>query len=139
MDDIYKNFEENNPNKKSKILIVFDDMIADMLNNKNLNLVVTELILRGWKLNISIAFITQSYFSVPKNIRLNYTHYLILKIPNKRELQQIAFHHSSDIDFKDFINIYKKYTAHPYSFLVIDATLASDNPSCFRKNLSEKI
>ena len=139
MDDIYKNFEENNPNKKSKILIVFDDMIADMLNNKNLNLVVTELILRGWKLNISIAFITQSYFSVPKNIRLNYTHYLILKIPNKRELQQTAFHHSSDIDFKDFINIYKKYTAHPYSFLVIDATLASDNPSCFRKNLSEKI
>ena len=76
---------------------------------------------------------------MPKNIRLNYKHYLILKIPNKRELQQIAFHHSSDIDFKDFINIYKKYAAHQYSFLVIDATLASDNLSCFRKNLSERM
>ena len=71
MDDIYKNIEEYNPNKKCKILIVFDDMIADILSNKKLNPIVTELSIRGRKLNISLVFITQSYFSVPKNIRLN--------------------------------------------------------------------
>ena len=139
MDDIYKNIEEYNPNKKRKILIVFDDMIADMLSNKKLNPIVTELFIRGRKLNISLVFITQSYFAVPKNIRLNSTHYFIMKIPNKQELQQIAFNHSSDIDFKDFMNLYKKCTAKPYSFLVIDATLASDNPLRFRKNLLERI
>ena len=80
MDDIYKNIEECNPNKKRKILIVFDDMIADMLSNKNLNPIVTELFR---KLNISLVFITQSYFAVPKNIRLDSTHYFIMKIPNK--------------------------------------------------------
>ena len=75
MDDIYKNNEEYNPDKKSKILILFDDMIADMLRNKKLNKIVTELFIRGRKLNISIVFITQSYFAVPKNLRLNSTHY----------------------------------------------------------------
>ena len=139
MDDIYKNIEEYNPNKKQETLIVFDDMIADMLSNKKLNPIVTELFIRGRKLNISLVFITQSYFAVPKNIRLNSTHYFIMKIPNKQELQQIAFNHSSDIDFKDFMNLYKKCTAKPYSFLVIDATLASDNPLRFRKNLLERI
>ena len=102
MDDIYKNIEEYNPNKKRKILMVFDDMIADMLNNKKLNPIVTESFIRGRKLNISLAFITQSYFAVPKYITLNPTHYFIMKIPSKRELQQIAFNHSSDIDFQDF-------------------------------------
>ena len=139
MDHIYKKIEEYNPNKKRKILIVFDDMIADMLTNKKLNPVVTELFIRGRKLNISLVFITQSYFAVPKNIRVNFTHYFIMKIPNKRELQQITFNHSSDIDFKYFMNLYKKCTAKPYSFLVIDATLASDNPSRFRKNPLERI
>ena len=139
MDDIYKNIEGYNPNKKRKILIVFDNMIADMLSNKKLNPIVTELFIRGRKLNISLVFITQSYFAVPKNIRLNSTHYFVMKIPNKRELQQIAFNHSSDIDFQDFMNLYKKCTAKPYSFLVIDATLASDNPLRFRKNLLERI
>ena len=84
-------------------------------------------------------FITQSYFAVPKNIRLNSTHYFVMKIPNKRKLQQIAFNHSSDIDFQDFMNLYKKYTAKPYSLLVIDNTLASDNYLRFRKNLLERI
>ena len=102
MYDIYKKIEEYNPNKKHKTLIVFDDMIADMLSNKKLNPIVTEFFIRGRKLNIFFVFITQYYFVVPKNIRLNSTHYLILKIPNKRELQQTAFNHSSDIDFKDF-------------------------------------
>ena len=89
MDDSYKNIEDYNPNKKRKILIVFDDMIADMLSNKKLNPVVTELFIRGRKLNISLVFITQSYFAVPKNIRLNSTNYFVKKIPNKRELNKL--------------------------------------------------
>ena len=82
-------------------------MIADMINNKKLNSIVNELFIRGRKINISIVFITQSYFKVPKNVRLNSTHLFIMKIPNKTELQQIALNHSSDTDFKDFIKIYK--------------------------------
>ena len=115
-------------------------MIADMINNKKLNLVVNELFIRGKKLNISVVFITQSYFKVPKDVRLNSTYFyailhIIMKIPNKRELQQSALNHSSDIDFKDFMKIYKKYTKEPYSFLVNDTTLPSDDPLRFRKNL----
>ena len=109
-----------------------------MLSNKKLHPIVTELFIKVRKLNISLVFITQSYFAVPKNIRLNSTHYFIMIIPNKQELQQITFNHSSDIDFKDFMNLDKKCTAKPYSFLVIDATLASDNPSSFRMNLLER-
>ena len=110
-------------------------MIADLINNKKLNPIVTELFIRGRKLNISIVFITQSYFKVPKDVRLNSTDFFIMKIPNKRELPQIALNHSSDIDFKDFMKMFKKWTAEPYSFLVIDTTLPSDNPLRFRKNL----
>ena len=116
MQDVYKNIEDYNPIKKCKVLIIFDDMIADMINNNMLNPIVTELFIRGKKLNISIVFITQSYFKVPKDVRLNSTHFFIMKIPNKRELQQIALNHSSDIDFKDFMNIYKKCTKEPYSY-----------------------
>ena len=83
MVDTYKNIEEYNPIKKRKILIVFDDMIADMLSNKKLNSIVTELFIRGRKLNISFVFIDQSYFAVPKNIKLNSTNYVIMKIPNE--------------------------------------------------------
>ena len=74
-----------------------------MINIKKLNSIITELFIRGRKLNISLVFITQSYFKVPKDVRLNSTHFFIMKIPNKRELQQIALNHSSDIDTKDFI------------------------------------
>ena len=133
MYDIYKNTDDYNPDKENKILIVFNDMIADMIHNKKLNSIVTELFIRGRKLNISLVFITQSYFKVPKDVRLNTTHFFIAKIPNKRELQQIALNHSSDISTKDFINIRRKYTAEPHSFLVKDTTLASDNPLRFRK------
>ena len=101
MQDVYKNIEDYNPMKKRKILIVFDDMIADMINNNKLNPIVTKLFIRGRKLNISIVFITQSYFKVPKDVRLNSTRFFIMKIPNKRELQQIALNDSFDIDFKD--------------------------------------
>ena len=133
--DVYKNINDYNPDIENKILIVFDDMIADMIHNKKLNSIVTELFIRGRKLNISLVFITQSYYKVPKDVRLNTTHFFIMKIPHKRELQQIAINHSSDKDFKEFINIYKKDTDEPYSFLVSDTTLASDNPLRFRKNL----
>ena len=135
MQDVYQNIEDYNPIKKRKVLIIFDDMIADMINNNKLNPIVTELFIRGRKLNISIVFIKLSYFKVPKDVRLNSTHFFIMKIPNKRELQQIALNHSSDIDFKEFMNIYKKCTKEPYSFLVNDTTLPSDNPLRFRKNL----
>ena len=136
MEGVYKNIESYNPGKKRKILIVFDDMIADMIiNKKKLNPVVTKLFIRGRKRNISIVFIIQSHFKVPKDVRLNSTHFFIMKIPNKRELQQIALNHSSDIDFNNFIKIYKKCTAEPYSFSVNDATLSSDDPFRFRKNL----
>ena len=105
MHDVYKNIGEYNIDKERKILIVFDDMIADIINNKKLDSVVTELFIRGRKLNISLVFITQSYFKVPKGVRLNATHFFIAKIPNKRELREIAQNHSSDISTKDFINI----------------------------------
>ena len=134
MQDVYKNIDEYNPDKERKILIVFDDMIADMINNKKLNSIVTELFIRGRKLNISIVFITQPYFKVPKDVRLNSTHFFIMKIPNKRELQQIALTHSWDINSKDLIKIYKKHTAEPYSFLVNDVMLASDSTLRFRNN-----
>ena len=88
-------------------------------------------------LNISIVFITQSYFKVSKEVRLNTTYFFIMKVPNKRELQQTALNISSDIDFKAFIKIYKKYAAKPYSLLVNDTPLPSDNPLIFRKNLLE--
>ena len=127
MQGVYTNIEYNE-DKERKILTVFDDTIAYMINNKNLNSIVTELFIRGIKLNISLVFITQSYFKVPKQVRLNSAHFFIMKIPNKRELQQIALNHSSDINSKDFIKIYKKYTAEPYCFLVHDSTVASDNP-----------
>ena len=134
MHNVYKNIDDYNPDEDCKALIVFDDMITDMINNRKIDSIVTELFITGRKLNISLVFITQSYFKVPKDVRLNTTHFFITKIPNKRELQQIALNHSSDITTKDLI-IYKKYTDEPYSFLVNDATLASDNPLRFRKNL----
>ena len=135
MRDVHKNNEDYNLGRERKILIVCVDMIADMINNKKLNPIVTELFIRGRKLNISIAFITQSYFKVPKDVRLNSTHFFIMKIINKREHKQIALNNSSDIDFKDFMKIYKECTKEPYSFLVNDTTLLSDNPLRFRYNL----
>ena len=106
------------------------------IKNKELNSIITELFIRGKKLSISLIFITQSYFKVPKDVRLNTSHFFIMKIPNKRELQQIAINHSSDINTKDFIEIYRKCTDKPYSFLVIDTTLSSNNRLRFRKNLN---
>ena len=114
MADIDKNIKVYNPNKKQEILIVFDDLTDGMLGNKKLNPIVTGSCIRGRKLNISLVFITQSFFPVPKNIRLNSTHYFVIKNPDKRQRQHIAFNHSSNIDFQNFMNLYKKYTAKPY-------------------------
>ena len=135
MHGIYINIDDHNLDKENKILIVFDDIIADTIHNKRLNSIVTELFIRGRKLNISLVFITQSYFKLPKDVRLNTSHFFVAKIPNKREIQQIAKNHSSDISTKDFANIYRKCTDEPYSFFVNDTTLASNNPLRFRKNL----
>ena len=116
MHNLYKNINAYNPDRGNKILIVFDDMIADMINSKKLDSIVTELFIRGRKLNISLVFITKLYFKVPKDVRLNTTHFFIAKIPNKRELRDIAINYSSDIKTEDFINIYKECTAEPYFF-----------------------
>ena len=108
-----------------KNIYCFHDIIADMLNNSNLNPIVTELFNRGRKLNISLVFITQSYFAALKNIRIISTQYFIMKIVTKWEQSFIRYH-------------YKKCTAKPYAFLVIDTTLASDNPLRFRKKSVRK-
>ena len=127
--DIYENIGKYNPNKKGGIMTACDDMMADMLRNKKHNPVLTELFIRGRKLNISLVFIW-----LHKKIRLNSTHYVIIKTPNKIELQEIAINHTSDIDFKDFMILYKKYTTKRYSFLVNNTTLASYNLLCFGCN-----
>ena len=106
---------------------------------KKVSPIVTEPFIWERKLNISTAFITQTYFQVPKGVRLNCTHLFIMKIPNKQELQQITFNHSSDTDFKDFMYLYKKVMAKPCSFLVTDNTLVSDNTLYFRHSLSKRI
>ena len=128
MHDVWKNIDKYNLDKENKILIVFDDIIADMIHNTKLNSIVTELFIRGKKLNISLVFITQSYFKVPKDGRLNTTYFFITKIRDEREHKQIAINHSSDISAKDFTNIYRKCTVEPFSLLVNDTTLTSDNP-----------
>ena len=120
-------------------MIVFDDMIADTISNKNLNPIVTELFIRGRQLYILLAFIAQSYFAFSKIIRLNSTHHFVMKIPNKWELQQSAFNHSSDIDCKEFMNLYKKFIVKPYSLLVIHIIITSENSLRFRKNILEGI
>ena len=114
MRDVCKNINFYNPDKENKILIVFDDRIAEIIHNKKLNSIVTALFIRGRKLNISLVFIMQSYFKIPKDVRLNTAHLFIAKIPNKRELREIAINHLSDISTKDFTNIYRECTTEPY-------------------------
>ena len=130
MEDIYKIIEKHNPNKKWKLLIVFNDMIAYMLSNKKHNPIVTELVTRGRKLNISFVFITQSYFDVTKKIRLNSTHYFNMRAKDNSFFSKDKFN-------KLHLIILQILTFK--TFLVIDTTLASDNPLCFRKNFVERI
>ena len=135
MDDVYENIHGYNSNRKRKILIVFDDMIADIMTNKKFQSIRKKLFIRCRKLSISLIFITQSYFSVLKDVRLNSTHYLNMKISNKRELQNIAINHSADIDYQDFIKIYRECTKEPYSFLTIDTKLPASDLLRLRKKL----
>ena len=114
MDDVYENINDYNPIRKRKKLIVFDDMIADIMTNKRFQAIIKELFIRCRKLNISLVFITQFYFSVSNDIRLNSIHYLIMKINNKRELQNIVINHSADID--DFMKIYRECTKTKFEY-----------------------
>ena len=125
-DDGYYNVHDYNPTRKGKNLIVFDDMIA-IMTNKKFQAIIKELFIRCRTWNIFLVLITQLYFSVPKEVRLNSTHYLIMKIHNKRELENIATNHAADTDYKDFMNIYRKCASEPYSFLNIDTTLPANN------------
>ena len=116
MDDVYENIDDYNPSRKRKVLIMFDGIIADIMTNKKFQAIIKELFIRCRKLNISLVFITQSYFSVPKDVRLNSTHYLIMKINDRKVLQNIAINHSADIDYKDFIKFYRECTKESYFF-----------------------
>ena len=136
MDDVYDNIDDYNPKRRRKVLIVLDDMIVDIMTNKIFQAIIKELFIRCRELNISLVFITQSYFSVPKEVRLNSTHYLIMKIHNRRELQQIAINHSADIDYQDFLKICRNFTKEPYSFLTINTILPANDPMRIRKNFS---
>ena len=130
MDNVYENINDYNPSRKRKILIAFDDMIADITSNKKFQAIIKDFFLRCRKLNISLVFINQSYFPVPKDVSLNSTH-LIMKINSKRELQNIATNHSPDIDHNDFVKIYRKCTKETYSCLTIDTTLPASDPLKF--------
>ena len=114
-------------------------MIADIMTNKRFQAIIKELFIRCRKLNISLVFITQSYLSVPKDVRLNTIHYFIMKINNKRELQNISINHLADIDYQDFQKIYRECTKEPYNFLTIDNTLPASDLLRFRKKLFDSL
>ena len=116
MDDVYDNINDYNSSSRRKILIAFDDMIPDIMTNRRLQAIIKELFIRCRKLNISFVFITQSYFSAPKDVRLNSTHYLTMKINNRKELQNIAINHCVDIDYKDFMKVYRECAKELFNF-----------------------
>ena len=120
MDDILSNIEDYNKTGRRKVLIIFDNMISHVMSDKKALQILKDLFIRCRKLNISLCFLTQSYFSVPKDVRLNCTHYILFKLNSKRELQNIAINHSTDIDYKDFIKMYRDCTRELFNFLTID-------------------
>ena len=135
MDDIYDNIDNYNPKRKRKVLVVF--MIADIMSNKKFQAIIKELFITSREIKINLCFLTQSYFITPKDVRLNCTHYVILKVNNKRELQNIVINYSADIDYRDVLKIYRNCTKEPHSFLTINTTLPADNLMRFRKNFSD--
>ena len=143
MDDVYENINDYNPSRKKVMLIVFDDMIPDVMRNKKFQIIIKELFVRCRKLNISLPFIMQSYFSVPKDARLNLAHYLIMKINSRKELQNIIHYsrinHFADIEYQDFMRIYRECTREPFHFLTIDTTLPASNSLTFRKKLFDSL
>ena len=139
IDDVYENIDDYNLSRKRKQLIVFDDMIADIMTNRRFHTIIKELFIKCRKLNISLDFITQSYFSAPKDVRLNSTHYSIMKINNRKELQNITINHFADIDYKDFMKIYRECTKEHLNVLTRDTTLPASNPLRLRKKLFETL
>ena len=137
MDDVLDDINNYNKNRDTIVLIVFDDMIADIEYNKNFKRIIKELFYRERKINVSIVFITQSYFRALKDARLNSTHYILMKIGNKKELKRIAEEKSGHLDYKDILKIHNYCTKEPYSFLTIDA-----RPTAiilFKKNFDESL
>ena len=137
MDDVLDDINNYNKNRDKKVLIVFDDMIADIEYNKNFKRIIKELFYRARKINVSIVFITQSYFRALKDARLNSTHYILMKIGNKKELKRIAEEKSGHLDYKDFLKMYNYCTEEPYSFMTIDARPTVTIP--FKNNFNELI
>ena len=130
-DYVYENIDGYHLSWKRKVLIVFDDIIADIMTNEKFQAIIKEI--RCRKLSISLVFITQSCFSVPKDVRLNSSDYSIMRINNKTELQNIIINHSADSDYKDFMKIYRECTKKLLSFLTIDTTLPASNALTFKK------
>ena len=137
MDDVLDDINNYNKNRDKKVLIVFDDMIADIEYNKKFKRIIKELFYRACKINVSIVFITQSYFRALKDARLNSTHYILMKIDNKKELKSIAEEKSGHLDYKDFLKMYDYCTKEPYSFMTIDVRPTATIP--FKKNFDEPI
>ena len=137
MNDVLENINNYNKNRDKKVLIIFDNMIADIMRSEKFKAIVKELFIRCRKLNISIVFITQSYFRTPKDAKLNSTHYILMKIGNKKELKSIAEENSGHLDFKDFLKIYNYCTKEPYSFMMVDTRRTAR--VTFKKNFNEPI
>ena len=137
MNYVLDDINNYNKNRDKKVLIVFDDMIADIEYNKNFKKIIKQLFYRARKINVSIVFITQSYFRALKDARLNSTHYILMKISNKTELKRIAEEKSDHLDYKDFLKIYNYSTREPYSFMTIDTKPTAT--ILFKKNFDEQL
>ena len=137
MNDVLEDINNDNKKRIKKVLIIFDDMIADIMRSEKFKAIVKELFIRCRKLNISIAFITESYFRTPKDVRLNSTHYILMKMGNKKELKSITEENSGHLDFKDFLKIYNHCTDKPYSFMMVDTRPTAR--VTFKKNFDEPL
>ena len=137
MNDVLEDINNYDKNRNKKVLIIFDDMIADIMRSEKFKAIVKELFIRCRKVNISIVFITQSYFRTPKDARLNSTHYTLMKIGNKKELKSIAEENSGHLDFKDFLKTCNHCTDKPYSFMMVDTRPTAR--ITFKKKINEPI
>ena len=137
MDDVLDDINNYNKNRDKKVLIVFDDMIADIEYNESFKRIIKELFYRACKINVSIVFVTQSYFRALKDARLNSTHYIVMKVDNKKELKRIAEEKSSHLEYKDFLKMYNYCTEEPYSFMLIDTRPTAS--VTLKKNFYESI
>ena len=135
MNDVLEDIDNYNKKRDKKVLIIFDDTIADIMRSEKFKAIVKELFIRCRKLNISIVFITQSYFGTPKDARLNSTHYILMKIGNKKNLKSIAEENLGHLEFKDFLKIYNYCTIEPYSFMMVDTRPTAR--VTFKKNFDE--